>query len=1004
MMGINMKKTNKVYSSLRSLFAVASVVGLLTPSCTSWKKNQRAYSDDSDTAPRSAFEIYSQLQESATSFNAEAVLVDGQTVGDDFTGGVTFGAEKEASSSLLTRVMGPNGDRFKEIVSSLPDERREEFLRDFMTKYLKNVNSYRKERIDGEMIDYGTDVVDKEGNPKVIDLDALRDVNYETADLETLDRKFNQWVDMTDGRPLSFVRRSTRTKLWKGTLPGLTSDFFPNSGYSSWGSYVPHFGDAERYILDLHGHSRGWEIGFQPLNTYGEFEEMVAWFRKELKNAGQLFQAPGHQRMVFKVHPDLQEDKLAELYRGIQALIVVDGIKGKTGIESASFKSVQSDSSLASLNTARGVIRLERSRWGSDNMGIEFRAGTKDITVARFTQTSLAARVGSNDWEGLAGIGDYRLYDGSGNSAADLAARFGVDEEVASRALQNLRSIKLEYNVPFWHWETGDIPFMTRPKQEILKTLTRSYIEQAAELGEGNDQAAKELIREWVRRSNLSEELRKYIRPSRGFTDTVRLSEFPVPEGARVNVNQIDLGLEYTGRMPLKLGGEFTEERLADNKRAWITTRIDLSDEEREAIIKKVAKDLARNLGVENAEPELVGPGGHGHGLEIGYEIRDTQNRKWRVEWDGIGRSYDPAGNVIEGSKRAGSLELVTPKFTPTPDEMQAVFNAFGENNVLPRMASGGGHINVDLAAFEGNPKALGRFLSIFHEHRGVIALMFQRLNRLKQSEPAVVSPRLANALKNFDGTETELKQLLYNERYFNTRHGRKSRYYQVDMSAYMQDVIPEEFLTNDFDIGSPAVEWRRQFRADPRIRKLEFRMFNAPRDAAESALMIRLVKGMLNKALNEDSTLSGTVQKVDHEGYLANPDKAYADLEKMVNDLGLDMNDYRPAVAEGLSETDLQMRSVFYEPFEERMVMHPKQPGWGEALSEARPADQLFASEEREWVRGPADETNTISNEHRIRAAEEAMRRREGITPDRLAPGNLIRTHDCADALVDMI
>ena len=63
------------------------------------------------------------------------------------------------------------------------------------------------------------------------------------------------------------------------------------------------------------------------------------------------------------------------------------------------------------------------------------------------------------------------------------------------------------------------------------------------------------------------------------------------------------------------------------------------------------------------------------------------------------------------------------------------------------------------------------------------------------------VSRRLANALKNFNGTELELKQLLYNEQYFNRRLGRKTRNVHIDMSAYFQDVIPEHHLHEDFDM-----------------------------------------------------------------------------------------------------------------------------------------------------------------------------------------------------------
>ena len=218
-------------------------------------------------------------------------------------------------------------------------------------------------------------------------------------------------------------------------------------------------------------------------------------------------------------------------------------------------------------------------------------------------------------------------------------------------------------------------------------------------------------------------------------------------------------------------------------------------------------------------------------------------------------------------------------------------------------------------------------------------------------------------------------------------------------MSAYFQDVIPEEFLTDDFDINSPTDPWRRTFRVDPNIRKAEFRLFNAPRDPMESALQIRLVRALLHKALNEDGPLEGTVQKVNHMAYLENPEKAYNDLAKMCDDLGLDINDYRPALAEGLSDTDLVKRSIFHETLEQKLANHPKQPGWGEAVS-PRSADNAINSAGREWTPGAADELNTMSHEQRVSAAREAARQRGNITPARDVPGDFVRTESCVDSV----
>lgn len=1083
-----LKKQSTILGRVKKVFALATILALFTNCSTSSFYGSRWTADDSG-GPKSAFEIYSQLQESATSFNTKAVLVEGQAI-DGLRGGVTWGGEKEASSFLLTRVMGPNSTSVKSTVSSMSEGARKEFLQDFLSNYVKNANGYRTYRTEeGVVIDLARDVVDVDGNPKVLDLTGLQGIDFNTAELDVLEEKFGSLIDQMDDRPLTFMKPTWRRKFFKGELPGQSGPL-PKSYYD----WVPHFGPAQKHIDAAHGHGGGvgggWEINFKPMDTYGEFEEQVAWFRKSLKNAGKLFQAPGHQRMVFRRHSQLQEQKLSEFYRAIQALIVVDGIKGKTGIETANYKDVQTDNTLRSLSSYRGVIRLEGDRFGANTMAVEFRAGTKDLRLARFVQTALAARVSTNDFSGITDIDSYKLFDGGWLEADELAQRFSVSEDIAEKAIDNLSGINDEFILPFWHWESEGLPFLSKEKKKLIQGMTKGFIEQVAALEGSSDSVkdqARSIMQEWVKGTNLSEELHNYIRPKRlaemtddllffnpnesAFAnkaaaavtdmldsvttngvdedverkvlnyslnnpnlgkgsiasamnaDGVDISESKVGailqnhqmnnaslrnskvssimstisgNAGAVDVNAIDLGIEYSGRMPLRLRADFTPDKLADNKKAWLRTFSDLTQDERVNFIKKVAEDLRDELG-GSGDALRVEENGHGHGLDIAWEVRDQQNRKWVVEWDGVGRSYTDAGEVIPDSMRGGSIELVTPKFTPLPEEMKSVFKVFGDNNVLPRLQSGGGHINIDLAAFEGKPKQLARFMSIFHENRGVMALMFQRINRLRNAEAIDISDNLSRQLKDFNGSEEDLKKLLYNEGYFNDRFGRKSRYIQLDMSAYFQDVIPEEFITEDFDIGNPAEPWRRQFRVDPNIRKAEFRMFNAPRDPAESALQIRLVRAMLHKALNEDDELSGVVQKVDLEDYLKNPDKAYGDLKKMCDQLNLNIEDFRPAVAEGLSETDIVTRSIFYETLDEKLRLFPHQPGWGQAVdSRSNP----ISSEGRHWTPGPADQQNTMTNQHRIAAAAEAMRQRENLVPDRIYPMPFKRTDSCVDAI----
>lgn len=998
--------------AIRFIKFLSITVIILVQSCSTPDRPGRQFADDR-YQPKTAYEAFTELQQASTTFNARALIVkEGKKVGR-FSSGVTFGGEKEGSSGLITRIMGLSSNYFLELVRELDRADQETFYRDFLINYSKDSNGHRTYRAeDGHKIDLASDVIDADGNRKLIDLAFFDQVNLETASLPELESVFKRWLDQTEGNPFSFIKPSVRRALFYGELPGLNPNFIPKSYPSTkYADYWrPLLGLPQKYIEEMHGTTVGWELGFNPQETYGQFEEMIAWFRNTLKKSFKdpltgekfvkLFQAPGHQRMVFNNHSRLPNEKLAEVYRLIQAYIILRGVSGNTNIEFSSFKEVHTDEAIASLKTTRGVIRLEGDRWARGTHGIEFRAGTKDPLTYQFFQTVLASRVAANDFSGINDISSWSLLPLKRTSySSEMAQEFGLDEETFYRAYQIIDLVfpDRRYVSPLWNWSDEHSPILGAPKRELIKSLTRDFLKQVAEVDPDRDpkNQVRQLLRQWVKSSGLDEDIRSYLLPKRLSETPIKLLKYPLPSRYKVDVNKVDLGIEYSGKMPLRLQAEYSD-KLSDGRKAWIRTILDIDPEERSQIIKGVAKDLLEQLGGGEG-PFLEDQSGHGHGLDLAYSIRDSKNRRWVVEWDGIGRSYDEEGQVIEGSARGGSIELVTPKFNPELADMEAVFKAFEKNNILPSIQSGGGHINVDLAAFDQNPRGLARFLSLFLEHRGIISFMFQHIGRMRTAESIAISRHLAESLKDFRGSDEDLKQLLYNERYFNQRYGRKTRYSQFDLSAYYQDVIPEEFITADFDIMNPTVPWRRQFRVDPKIRKGEFRLFNAPKDALESAQMIKLVRAILSKALNEDGELSGEIQKVDHVYYLKHPQKAQRDLKNLMGAVGLDPIEYQGALAEAIAETDRATRSIFYTPFQERMAIHPIQDGWGEAVAE-RP--EGLVSKQRTWIPGPADELNTIDQSQRIRAAQEAQRRRSLIEVSRAVPKDFQRTESCASAL----
>jgi hypothetical protein len=325
------------------------------------------------------------------------------------------------------------------------------------------------------------------------------------------------------------------------------------------------------------------------------------------------------------------------------------------------------------------------------------------------------------------------------------------------------------------------------------------------------------------------------------------------------------------------------------------------------------------------------------------------------------------------------------------------VFEAFEENHLTPSALAGGGHINVDLAAFDGRPRTLARFLSIFLRYRGVLALMFQDFRRQKSAEPIPVSSRLAAALADFRGSESELKALLYNERFFNTRVARKTRYTQIDVSAYFQDVIPGELVTQDFDLFNDL--WRPEFNVDPAIRKAEFRMFNAPADAREAALQKNVVRALLHEAINAEGELDGRVQDVNYEGYVARPEGAVRDYEELVRRLGLNDSDYRPILLKGLASARDAIASPEYEPLSQRLAANTKLDGiWGKA-GWVRPKMFQIASEGRIWSgEGEPAAIEFQKMKAKARAQVDGLRGQfeEGLgsTRERVPVGLILREH----------
>jgi len=948
-----------------------------------------------------AFDIYQDLLESSITLRAQSYTSPEARVN------ITYGAEKEASSFLITKVMGPN----KEAILDHFEMESEQFIRDFIERFVSGRSRNRN-------------VVDKNGFNQTLTFEELLPFkeNLDQLNHEQLLKRLKKMLRKMGKSPYSHLTEKERKDLFKKQAPGQRKEL-GGKYYMDYDMWEPILGVAEKYITDAHMTGvGGWEINFEPMQTYGEFEEMIKWFKETLQNAGKLFQAPGHQRIVFpeprfkglrgnrkKQAMALWIEKSSEMFRAVQAYIIARGISGNTGIERANHKVPHHDENLvlgANRNSwsggdnGRGPIRYDApNRFARKTFSVELRAGTKDAEVQQFVEQLITARIGANQLGDLANLSSYSLYpkelaetmiDIRFNAsvreklADQLHQRFGVSREVGLKFAKNISmsaKVKRGYVIPIWQWSNA--PFM-KGKAQILKVETVRFIETVASTT--NETVLQDSLQRWTKNVHLNEALENYLRPKAYVENMAELAR--VKPTGEVDVNKVDLGIEYSGRFTNGYKTEM-DGRGIDGQQVWLNTTDGMTPHERKQAVKRMALALGKSLNDGRAVQviDATTAGAHGHGLSVAYTFRDKHGRKWRAEWDGVGRNYTADGKVVQGSQRGGHIEIVTPKFNPTYEDMRAVYSAMESEGIIPSLRAGGGHINIDLEPFIGKPRELARFLAIFHEHRGILSFMFQNINRSAAAEAVEVSEKLKSELRDFTGTETELKQLLYNERYFNQRIGRKTRNMQVDMSAYFQDVIPAQYLHEDFDMKNPTDPWREQFRVEPHIRKMEMRMFDAPLDAFESSMQIKVVRALMNAALNETGELSGNVQKVDHVSYAQDYDRAEADMERMCDALGLNAKEYKIFLARAAVQATQAISGRFFRTYEDKIELYgwkQSTKGWGEALKYERSSNRAIGSSGRHW-QGSESQMSKEFREVRVEAARQADEARRNHTPSPL-------------------
>lgn len=878
-----------------------------------------------------AYEMFYQMYDQSIHLNAQPMYVKGNKETP-----ITYGAEKEGYSDKILRVMSPTVDTFETFLNYHRDK--------------EYINKFIKEFINGRHHNEQP-VVDANGNEIKIKIPSnmktsqwLRKLNGGLDRYEAID----EFVKIFPRSPFSFISEKKIYELFHNERTDLELKRTYAFNLLNFEGWEARLGTPEKYIMGGANEEGGiWEILFKPQATYADFEVMQNWFRQTMGDDMILFDSPGHQRVVmplisFKTIEEETEfkEKAAEVSRMLQTLLVLRGIKGKTGLLGARYKDINTDGILKLLNTGKGPLKIESDRFYKNSIGVEFRVGMKDEHVRHYTQAIFASRLATNDMQDIFPITKYSLipdefniyYSSKNTLLQKFTKRYHVPEEILEQAINNFKSVsksdnhsflEIHYMLPLWNWE--NVPFLKGKKQEIIR-ISRDYIYKMAQLTEPTYEKVHELLENWVTASDLIRDIENYLTPKKRAANIRNLNMVEIKKNG-IDVNQIDLGNEFTARMPLRLKGNYTD----DHK--WISTIYDMTPESRKSKILSLTKTLCKNLQGDLSSITQMSNGSHGHNLVIAFVFKDGKNRTWRVEWDGVNRNYNNEGMIIEGSARGGHIEIVSPKYNPTMSEIQAVYSAMTKESVIPDYRMGGSHINIDYELFEKNPKALARFLSLFHNHRGIISFMFQHINRIRAAEPVSISTELDKKLRSFDGNKSDLAQLLYEGMYFNPRKNRKTRYTQIDVSNFMKEAIPAEYIKPDFDVVKAQAMggegWTQQFRITE-AKKLEMRLFDAPRDSYEAALQIKLVRALLNIAFNSDAEIFGRAQSVDHAFYTENIQQAYKDLKSMADQLGLDFNDYRNYVTNKYSLTKYILKNPEFRSWDSiANEYYPKVENW---------------------------------------------------------------------------
>jgi hypothetical protein len=432
-------------------------------------------------------------------------------------------------------------------------------------------------------------------------------------------------------------------------------------------------------------------------------------------------------------------------------------------------------------------------------------------------------------------------------------------------------------------------------KADLLKTQQKEFAQRLLEIATQYNQKIKRLSRADSKTDLLESTTEKLEQSLFTFGKKVRMDmDFenyltPIPtkapritvaSGKDVDVNKVNLGIEYSFRFPKEL----KPRKVADA----------------DLILRELAKTLSEKM--NGTTPELKA-GGHGHGASVNYHFRDMDSRKWRVEWDGVQRSYR-SGKVHNAY--GGHCEIPTPVFAPqtVQKDIAPLYDSAREKSLIPGRLGGGGHINVDFGHLKRDfpPKVgarkMANLIRYFESNREMISFIWQHPKRNRVAIPAETTADFERKLDHFEGDWEDLGLLLYESQYFNPYQGRKPKYTQLNVTALMFNSIPSEYRSGQLDIKNKDLQWFPDFGDDDK-EKIEFRLFDAPDTAIMSGLQIKYIRAVLNQAYNSpgDIKLARKFSAETRTVWTKNPKLFMIEAAAHFKSLGLDFNEYKPFV-----------------------------------------------------------------------------------------------------------